>query len=669
MEPQAEMVHWLFATGLLLLGLCLARRGDRRPGGVADAPLARLPLAGARVRARRPDVAGDDLLHQLGDPHDRARHLGPGADGSRAAPSWGSARASSRAAGGGSRCRSAFVVSRRRVPRPRAERVVLRARGVSAPPDRLDVPDRPPLFPLGLASGRGRRCSARASRSRSSRLGDALLRPRHRADLRAPLVRSPGPRTDETAGSSSRSLALVVPGRGLGARDAHARRRRLRSRSSRRRPGTIRLHFDQFVQFPSIQVLEHAGRELRRRRPGRSDRDHRARSARFRPATTPFAGTRSRPTRMSSRASGRSASASGAAADRGLRRERPDATEHVVRWLYFLSFALVIGSLGFRLICLRGLGSRRRLEAPATRSPRIGVIGVIELGILAFCLRCRGRAPAPLRQVPLRRPLADPSGTRFGDGVHRHDARLRAGRALDLPRLAPRAGRAARARARRSRSGPRRGLSVSGHDGVDPGSSWTTELADWVHLSAASLWIGGLVSLVLAVWPAAPICGARPSSASRASRRCSSRSCSPPAPTSRSCGCRTCAISGRTGYGQVLLVKSRSSPSRSRGAAVHHFLVRPRLASARRRLPLPGRAEPRSARAWSAIAVLLAAAILVDSKPPPRPRAAAAGRRSGVEERSAARRRRARSARPRGGSRRTPVARSSRAIACRSSSE
>ena len=30
MTPPAEMVHWLFATGILLLGAGQARRGDRR---------------------------------------------------------------------------------------------------------------------------------------------------------------------------------------------------------------------------------------------------------------------------------------------------------------------------------------------------------------------------------------------------------------------------------------------------------------------------------------------------------------------------------------------------------------------------------------------------------------------------------------------------------------
>src|SRR5207244_207329 len=48
------------------------------------------------------------------------------------------------------------------------------------------------------------------------------------------------------------------------------------------------------------------------------------------------------------------------------------------------------------------------------------------------------------------------------------------------------------------------GLSLSGHSAADVGSSWKSELADWVHLPAASLWLGGLVQLALVVWPKAP---------------------------------------------------------------------------------------------------------------------------------------------------------------------
>src|SRR5207253_3683756 len=48
------------------------------------------------------------------------------------------------------------------------------------------------------------------------------------------------------------------------------------------------------------------------------------------------------------------------------------------------------------------------------------------------------------------------------------------------------------------------GLSLSGHSAVDSGSSWLSELADWAHLTAASLWVGGLVQLAFVVWPLAP---------------------------------------------------------------------------------------------------------------------------------------------------------------------
>ncbi len=64
------------------------------------------------------------------------------------------------------------------------------------------------------------------------------------------------------------------------------------------------------------------------------------------------------------------------------------------------------------------------------------------------------------------------------------------------------------------------GLSFSGHDAVDPGSSWRTEIADWVHISAASLWIGALATMAR---PALVRCAAaapcRLSSASRGSHR------------------------------------------------------------------------------------------------------------------------------------------------------
>src|SRR4029450_332613 len=45
------------------------------------------------------------------------------------------------------------------------------------------------------------------------------------------------------------------------------------------------------------------------------------------------------------------------------------------------------------------------------------------------------------------------------------------------------------------------GLSLSRH-ATD--RAWPGERADWVHLSAAALWVGGLVQLAAVVWPTAP---------------------------------------------------------------------------------------------------------------------------------------------------------------------
>ena len=48
------------------------------------------------------------------------------------------------------------------------------------------------------------------------------------------------------------------------------------------------------------------------------------------------------------------------------------------------------------------------------------------------------------------------------------------------------------------------GLSLSGHSAVEPNSSWFSQLADYLHLTAACLWAGGLVTLAVAIWPLAP---------------------------------------------------------------------------------------------------------------------------------------------------------------------
>src|SRR5262249_4809032 len=164
----------------------------------------------------------------------------------------------------------------------------------------------------------------------------------------------------------------------------------------------------------------------------------------------------------------------------------PTRVEHVVRWAYFVALALTIGSLGFRLLCLRGLEVPPRVEKRLFVLTGIGVVGVLELGILAFCLRCEDVLQLPFGKFLYGDLSPISNGPRFGHafvamtlGFAFVAALVYLAWLLDLDVLLWPALGLALALAS--------GLSLSGHDAVDPGSSWKTQLADWVHLSAASL--------------------------------------------------------------------------------------------------------------------------------------------------------------------------------------
>src|SRR6476619_7389414 len=72
----------------------------------------------------------------------------------------------------------------------------------------------------------------------------------------------------------------------------------------------------------------------------------------------------------------------------------PTTTEHIVRWAYFPSLALLLGGLGFRLL----LG---REELPAAAERRFyaivgaGAVATLEVGILAFILRAEDALQLP----------------------------------------------------------------------------------------------------------------------------------------------------------------------------------------------------------------------------------------------------------------------------------
>ena len=180
----------------------------------------------------------------------------------------------------------------------------------------------------------------------------------------------------------------------------------------------------------------------------------------------------------------------------------PTRTEHFVRWAYFLALALVIGGLGFRLLIVRG-PLPPRAESRFFKTVGLGIVVVLEVGIVAFLLRAEDALQLPFGRLLYGDLSPVASGTRFGTAFIAmtlgfalvaaliYLAWLLEKRALLWPAFAIALVFAS-------------GLSLSGHSAADAGSSWKSELADWVHLSAASLWLGGLVQLALVIWPLAP---------------------------------------------------------------------------------------------------------------------------------------------------------------------
>ena len=162
------------------------------------------------------------------------------------------------------------------------------------------------------------------------------------------------------------------------------------------------------------------------------------------------------------------------------------------------------------------------------------------------------------------------------------------------------------------------GLSLSGHSAADAGSSWLSELADWVHLSAATLWIGGLVQLAAVVWPAAP--ELRRTAFVRFSRLATVLVAILVAAGTYLSILRLPHVHDlwTAGYGRVLLVKLGLVSVALAWGGLHKLVALPAVerGDARMLARLPRSLAGESA---VAMAVLLAAAVLVDSKPPPRP--------------------------------------------------
>ena len=296
--------------------------------------------------------------------------------------------------------------------------------------------------------------------------------------------------------------------------------------------------------------------------------------------------------------------------------EGPTNTEAVVRWLWFLGLALTIGSLGFRLICLRGLEVPLGLDRRIAVAAGLGCVVSLQAGIAAFSLRAEDALQLPFGRF-LYGDLSPMAQTRFGEAF----VTMTLGFALVLalvylawlldrvvffvPAFALSLVFVA-------------GLSVSGHDAVDPGSSWKTEIADWVHLSGASLWIGGLATMAVLLWFQAPQL-----------RRAAFANFSQLATVVIALVLAAGTYLGivrlphlrdlwMTGYGQVLIVKLSLVSLALLWGAFHKFVVAPALQRGDAGfLSRIGRSL--IGESIVGMAVLLVAAVLVDSKPPPRP--------------------------------------------------
>jgi putative copper export protein len=163
------------------------------------------------------------------------------------------------------------------------------------------------------------------------------------------------------------------------------------------------------------------------------------------------------------------------------------------------------------------------------------------------------------------------------------------------------------------------GLSLASHQADDRG--WLPSFADWVHLSAATLWIGGLLSLGIVVRQ------------DRALRRTAfwrfSEIAGPLVALVVAAGVymtyeRFPAVHDlwSVRYGRLLMIKLALVSLALAWGAFHHLVIRPRLdrpaVAARLSRSLAGEAAV-------AVSILLLAAILVDSKPPTKPPPASGG--------------------------------------------
>jgi copper transport protein len=284
--------------------------------------------------------------------------------------------------------------------------------------------------------------------------------------------------------------------------------------------------------------------------------------------------------------------------------------DDVARWVLFAALALVIGPLAVRLVVLPG-GVGDRLERRFHLVTTVAAFSVIQVGIVAFVLRASNALQLPWDDLVYAdlQPFAEK--TRFGIaflvlmvGFGVVTALLMLAWVFDL--MAPRWAALLLSLALVS------GLSLSGHQATEPNATVLSELADWLHLVAAAIWVGGVVTLAFVVWPAAP-------ELRRRAFLGFSRLAVGIVGAMVLAGAYLALVRlpeipdlWQTSYGHVLLVKLGLVALALAWGGFHHTFVRPRLEAGeqpRIRPSLVGEAAV-------AIVVLLAAATLTNAAPP-----------------------------------------------------
>jgi copper transport protein len=287
--------------------------------------------------------------------------------------------------------------------------------------------------------------------------------------------------------------------------------------------------------------------------------------------------------------------------------------DDLARWAAFAALALLLGPLVLRLVVLRGVDLGPRATRAFSALAVVGAFAAIDVGILAFVLRAENALHLSFVDLMYGdlSPFAEKTRfgiaflvTMIGFGAVAGLAILAWGFARPVllwPALALTVALASC-------------FSLSGHQATEPNSYWATQLADWAHLVAASIWAGGVVTLAAVIWPLAP-------SVRRAAFLGFSRIAVVLVGVLVLAGTYLTIVRlpdvadlWSTSYGRTLLLKLGIVSVALAWGGAHHMLVRPRL----ERGDAPSGRVGRSLIGESAVAmaVLLVAAVLVNGSPP-----------------------------------------------------